>query len=249
MFPRIHFVLRNQQGEGSGGSSGSSNQPAGGAQNAGQQGDAGQQSAPQYMTSEHFNRAFTERFKRAADSLLADLDKTLTTKLEAFRPKQDEAKDASKPDEKKALEDEYLARLKAVEKRAQDAENKRAEEAAQRARSEERSALINALNAQGITGARASAVVAWLHGESGRVTRAKDGGIVFRIPRDGYDDEVEITKGVAEWLKTEEGKEFAPARSVGGSGEAPKQRPATNGKGAPQKGSALLAALGFKSEG
>ncbi len=112
-----------------------------------------------------------------------------------------------------------------------------------RARSEERSALMNALNAQGITGARATAVAAWLHGEGNRVRRSKEGQIAFVIKRDGYEDELDVSKGVVEWLATDEGKEFAPPRQAGGSGSDAKPRSNGASQHQPVKGARLMEAL------
>jgi len=57
-----------------------------------------------------------------------------------------------------------------------------------------------------------------LHTEDHRVKRDKDGNIVFEFQRDGYKDHKSLAEGVAEWLGTDEGKHYAPARVGGGSG-------------------------------
>lgn len=235
MFPRIRYVLRNQQGEGgAGGNAGAQANGQGNNANAnGAQGDGG--AAPSYMTTEQFNRAFSERFNRA----FGQIEKTLEEKLAALG-KRDEKPEAKQGEQG---EDPTAAKLKALEKKLAERDEAIAREAAQRSRTEERSTLMNALNAQGITGARANAVAAWLHGEGGRVRRSKDGAVVFAIKRDGYDDELDVAKGVAEWLATDEGKEFAPARQVGGAGTDPKQRGSNGQQQKPQKGEAVLRAL------
>lgn len=236
MFPRIRYALRNQQGEGgAGGNAGTQANGQSNNSNAGAQGDGGN-AAPSYMTTEQVNRAITERLNRG----FGQIEKTLEEKL-AVLSRRDEKTEQKQTGEQG--EDPTAAKLKALEKKLAERDEAIAREAAQRSRTEERSTLMNALNAHGITGARANACAAWLHGEAGRVRRSKDGAVVFAIKRDGYDDELDVAKGVAEWLATDEGKEFAPARQVGGSGADPKGRGASGQQQKPQRGAALMKAL------
>lgn len=200
---------------------------------------AGQGQAPAPLTAEDFNRAFSARERRLQESFeqrLAAREAEWAKRFEALQPKP---ADPAQPDPAAAAE----ARLRALEKQLTEEKERVARTEAQRARDEERSALINQLSTLGVTGPRAAAVAAYLHGEQGTVRRAKDGRIVFVVPRDGYTDELDLAKGLAEWAKTPEGKDFLPARDVGGSGEAPRRpgAPAPNGK--PRPGERLLAAL------
>lgn len=237
MFPRIRYVLQNQQGEGgAGGNAGAQANGQGNSANAnGAQANGSDAAQPSFMTADQFNRAFSERMNRVVSSFEKTIEERLAPLL-----KRDEKPEAKQGEQG---EDPTAAKLKALEKKLAERDEAIAREAAQRSRTEERSTLMNALNAQGITGARANAVAAWLHGEGGRVRRSKDGAVVFAIKRDGYDDELDVAKGVAEWLATDEGKEFAPARQVGGAGTDPKQRGANGQQQKPQRGEALLRAL------
>lgn len=201
---------------------------------------AGQgQAPPQGMTPEDFNRAFSARERRLQESFeqrLAAREAEWAKRFEALQPK---AQEPGQPDPAAAAE----ARIRAMEKRLAEEQELRTKTETERARTEERSALMNGLAAIGVTGPRASAAAALLHGELGTVRRAKDGRIVFVVPRDGYTDELDLAKGLAEWAKSPEGKEFLPARDAGGSGEPPRRpgAPPTNGK--PRPGERLLAAL------
>lgn len=231
MFPRIRYVLRNQQGEGGAGGNAGAQANAQGAA-GGAQGEA---AAPQYLTAEQFNRAFSERFNRA----FSQIEKTLDERLSALPAREQKPE----PKQGEQVEDQTVAKLRALEKKLAERDEALAKEATQRARSEERSALTNALNANGISGPRASAVAAWLHGEGGRVRRSKEGGVVFVVKRDGYDEELDVARGVADWLATDEGKEFVPARQVGGAGTESKQPQRGAAAQKPQRGEALLRAL------
>ncbi len=235
MFPRIRYALRNQQGEGgAGGNAGSAAQPNNA--NAQQSADAGTQ--PQFMTPDQFNRAWTERERRLQASFHRRLEE-LQAKLSPSRDEQPAQPNANAQGESPAE-----ARLKALEKKLAEREAQLEAESSKRARTEEQQLLRAALEAQGITGARATVLVSHLHGAAGAVRRNKDGRVVFAVARDGYDDELDVAKGGEEWLKTPEGKELAPPRQVGGSGTDPKQRGNVGGaQQKPVRGEALLRAL------
>lgn len=236
MFPRIRYALRNQQGEGgAGGNAGNTAQPNNA--NAQQSADAGAQQ-PQFMTSDQFNRAWTERERR----LQASFDRRLEELQAKLSPSRDEQ--PAQPNANAQGENPNEARFKALEKKLAEREAQLEAESSKRARTEEQQLLRAALEAQGITGARATVLVSHLHGAAGAVRRNKDGRVVFAIERDGYDDELDVAKGVEEWLKTPEGKELAPPRQVGGSGTDPKQRGNVGGAHQkPVRGEALLRAL------
>lgn len=56
----------------------------------------------------------------------------------------------------------------------------------------------------------------------GRIKRDEDGRVLFGVPRDGgIFEEVPIENGVGEWLKSGEGKMFAPPKPVAGSSAQP----------------------------
>ena len=234
MFPRIRYALRNQQGEGgAGGNAGNATQPNNGTQ---QPADAGAQ--PQFMTPDQFNRAWSDRERR----LQASFDKRLEELQAKLSPSRDEQ--PAQPNANAQGENPNEARFKALEKKLAEREAQLEAESSKRARTEEQQLLRAALEAQGITGARATVLVSHLHGAAGAVRRNKDGRVVFAVARDGYDDELDVAKGVEEWLKTPEGKELAPPRQVGGSGTDPKQRGNVGGaQQKPVRGEALLRAL------
>jgi hypothetical protein len=116
------------------------------------------------------------------------------------------------------LRAEYEARMSEMEKKW-EAERKRGEEERLKAlRAEERGELESALRSAGVADERLRGAVALLYTEDKRVGRDKDGKIVFRVPKEGYTDELSLSDGITEWIKTNEGKHYMPARPVGGSG-------------------------------
>ncbi len=125
---------------------------------------------------------------------------------------------------------EYDARMSEMEKKFAAEKTARQEERDRNQRNEERGKLGSALRTAGVEEAKVRGAVALLYTEDQRVGRNKEGGIVFKVQRDGYMDELEMDAGVEEWMKSTEGKHFAPARDVRGSGASGGRAPA-GGKG------------------
>lgn len=103
-------------------------------------------------------------------------------------------------------------------KMAEDERHLREEQQAKARSQEERSALENALRTQGVKQELLKPAVALLYTEDKRVARDDSGQIVFKIPRDGFVDDLDLETGVGEWLRTAEGKNFAAPKPVAGSG-------------------------------
>lgn len=116
----------------------------------------------------------------------------------------------------------YEARIKELEGIAKNERDAREQEKATRLREEERTTLANVLRQAGLGDPQVKAAVAVLHTEDKKVSRTEDGRIVFKIERGSgaakYTDEMDLDKGVGEWLKTDEGKGYVPARQAAGAG-------------------------------
>jgi hypothetical protein len=128
------------------------------------------------------------------------------------------------------LRQEHEARMAEMEKKFEAEKSARVQEAQRAQVAEERSKLGAALRAAGVPDERLRGAVALLYTEDKRVARNSAGGVVFKMPRDGYTDELELDAGIDEWLKSGEGKHFAPARDVRGSGATGGKPGQTNGK-------------------
>ena len=143
--------------------------------------------------------------------------KTLTERAET-PPDDDKGKD-------KGTDDAATKELKKAEARIADLEtkNRDAEAHAQstekkRLASEEQRALTEALREAGCDDKRLRGAVAVLYAVDERVGRDEEGNIVMKMQRAGYVEDVKLDVGIGEWLATEEGKSYLPARGVGGSG-------------------------------
>ncbi len=112
--------------------------------------------------------------------------------------------------------DKLTRKLAESERKTIDAETARKNEALVAAG---RSALSKA----GVQANRLDHAMAFIHNAEGRLRTDGDGHPVVHFRRkaptgDHYDDEVGLTDGIAEWLKTDDGKAFLPAIEGGGTG-------------------------------
>lgn len=185
------------------------------------------------------NGAISNHLTRFRGSMSEDLEKikgelssSFSGVLEEFKKsipasqpakgKKDDAGDVSK------IEAEYSARLADLEKRYNDEKAAREQERQSNLKNEERNTLATVLISKGADPNRVKAAVALLHTEEQRVSRNKDGSIVFKIQREGYADPLPLEKGVEEYLAGE-GKFFLAAKPVGGSGGKGNNAPSSNG--------------------
>lgn len=193
-----------------------------------------------------FEKDLTKTIQGAINPVHEQLTAMAEEKAKKGGKKDDDA-DADAEQRKK-----YESRIADLEKARDDERKLREEEAAKAARKEERSVLSDALREAGVDNSRVRAAVALLN-EDGVVGRDDDGKIVWKIQRAGYTDEVALEAGIAEWLKTEEGKAHLPARGVAGSGGTGSQRGKRSGKQTPDERRAdarriLLSAHGIDTE-
>ncbi|MEE8386422.1 MAG: hypothetical protein V3S01_10950 [Dehalococcoidia bacterium] len=148
--------------------------------------------------------------------------------------------EAKKVDPKKAedtkVDPALAAKMAALE--AELATQKKATESATAARSTERmlSALRTELAKKDIPAARIDHVVAVLHNAEGRIALNEAGKATIRFDRTttagDYTDTPTLDKGLDEWLGTDAGKAFLPAKDVAGSKvHSSRSRPATTPDG------------------
>ena len=80
----------------------------------------------------------------------------------------------------------------------------------------------SALGKAGVQSNRIEHAMALIHSAEGRLRTDSDGHPVVYFRRTGpagdFDDEVGLTAGITEWLKTDDGKAFLPAVAGGGTG-------------------------------
>jgi hypothetical protein len=113
-------------------------------------------------------------------------------------------------------------RLKALETSKQKAEQDLKDQTM-------RGGLRDALTKAGVRPALMQAALA-LHREGGKLV-VKDGQVLVKVQRTGYEDEIAIDEAIGEWVKTDEGKQFLPAADVGGTGDGSTPRPGAHRSG------------------
>lgn len=108
---------------------------------------------------------------------------------------------------------------------------------------EEKAALGRALKAGGLPDERVAGAVALLYHEQAKLKRDADGRVRYQLAREGYTDDVDVETGVAEWLKSSEGKSYLPPVNVQGGGARGGSSGGARGKAEPTEAE-LLGELG-----
>lgn len=163
-------------------------------------------------------------------NLAASIETAVTTRLDAAAAEAKTAADAAAKAKKEAeangeqkIDPRTAARLADMETKLASA-NQRSKEA-ETARKNE--ALVvagrSALAKAGVQPNRIDHAMALLHSAQGRLRTDTDGHPVVYFRRTGgptndYDEEVGLTAGIEEWVKTDDGKAFLPAIEGGGTG-------------------------------
>lgn len=189
-----------------------------------------------YLTEADFdaklNAALTNYMKRFEKKVTDMLGPVMTKmdevngKLETASKKSEEQIAAEKAGKSEELSPAVSAQLKRLEdqlaaerKAREDAENQRKADA-DKAKAEKLSATLStALRDAGITNpVSAKAAQALFERENRVAYDEEDGAIKLRV-QDKYGEKlVPLSDGLADWIKTEEGTVFLPARAAGGSG-------------------------------
>lgn len=171
--------------------------------------------------AKHVNGAVANYAKRMQSDLTGTLTTLLDDKLKAFQPPKEEGegKGKSKKDEEDPEKKKLRADLDKVTMQLQEQQKERERERDQSLRNEERGELTAKLREACIPEHRIKGAVAYLLHDAKVIRRNKeDNSIVWPVKRDWGEEELPFTKGVDEWLTTEEGKSYLPAKSAAGSG-------------------------------
>lgn len=137
------------------------------------------------------------------------------------------------------------ADLKQSNERYAAEQKARSEAETKRMRDEEQSQLESDLRKSGIPELRIAAARALLK-ERGFVKRVGDDNkILTSIKVNGFDEDVPLSRGIEEWLKSEEGKTFLPAVDASGSGNRGGKPPKPGDKITPAQQSDAIAKWAF----
>ncbi len=255
------------KGQGAGGNNGGTNQPGqGGGGGAESVLDEAARAEIEQMINGSINGAISSHMTRVKKALGDEVSTMLTNQLgpiaeqlkalgeqKQAAPQAGQQAPAKKGELPPEIADELArARGQVEELKTQVAKEKQArEEQAQEAEKqrqaglakEARDALGAALRAKGVPDVQARAAVAMLTAESDVLGRSEDGAVIFKVQKGTgqakYVDEVPVDKGVEEWLKTDEGKSFLPARQAGGAGGLVARPTQTGNRQADQKAQAV----------
>lgn len=186
------------------------------------------------------NSAHHSRLQKVVDQKLSEMGTTITAKMEEMITQLKPAGDTGTPgktekngkesDEIATLRAEYEARFAENENQLKAERDARSQEATRNRINTERSKLSTALGLAGVDAGRIRPAVALLHTEDKRVSLSDTGEVVFKIQKDGYTDDLPLDEGIEEWLKSPEGKHFAPSRDVHGSGATGGRAPSRPGE-------------------
>lgn len=163
------------------------------------------------------------RMQRQFDKKLAEVTSTLTSQIAELKEalaasSQRKGEDSDDKNDVGKIQEHYERKFQKLQQEVQEERKAREQEHSLRRTSEERSALSDALRAGGVDGPLLKSALALLYTEEKRVIRTEDGEIAFRLNKDGFEEEVSLSEGIAEWLASAEGKHYIPARNVSGSG-------------------------------
>ncbi len=212
--------------------------------------------APRAVTNEDVHGAISERLKRfegkidtqfksyesKMSAILEKLESRTSAATELPAGEQASATNAAKDDAAKAIK-EAEARFKS---RMDAMQAEREQEKLQARTQEERSELQRHLSGAGITDPRYLKASMAVLSEEKRIGRNTEGKIIFKgVDKYGDEAEYDLAEGVTQWVNSDDGKPYLPAKEVSGSGSRPsKQRagqPSTKQSAAERKAEATQA--------
>jgi len=163
------------------------------------------------------SKSFDSKLGEMRDGFAKTLDEKLSALATPTRPRAGKGGD-DVADAAAKMREEYEARMREVENQAKSVREEAEAERAKAREQQERAALREQLREAGVPDGLLRGAVAALYVEDRRVGRDADGNIIFKAQRAGFVDELDLSKGITEWLDSEEGKHYRAARPVAGSG-------------------------------
>ncbi len=211
-------------------------------QGGGDGGDNAGGDAPKYITEEQLNKALSAGMSGMSKRLEGKFASTIQSAIAAALGKKEDVSDDDEGDDEDDKEtppkpnDKALTaterRLKKLEQENKkllaslDSEKKaRDEEATKSRRTSERDALRKALVAGGVMEQYLDDLVEARYAQ-GLVRTDEDGNIVWKK---GKDEEVPLSEGIADYLKSPQGKAYLPPTGKRGSGNTPGNGKASGG--------------------
>lgn len=210
----------------------------------GKTGEGGEENkeSPKYITEDQLNKSIGAAMSGLSKRLKGELGGLIKDALGGSKKKaaaeadDDEGDDEDDDTEKDPKEgkltatDRRLKKLEQENKKLRDAytseKKARDEEATKAKKATERGELRKALAAGGVMEQYLDDVVEARYAQ-GIIRTDEEGAIVWKKSKD---EEIPLSEGVAEWLKSDQGKAYLPPKGARGSGNLPGGRVAAGGK-------------------
>lgn len=197
----------------------------------------------------HFsNSSFKEMLGGTVKEIFEPFANELREKFKPANPEKEKEGD-DKGDElspkARALIAELQGNQEKMAKALKTATEEREAEKASAKRLRERTSITKALTDNGVTGPLADAAAVLLLTEQKRVKTLDNNEVVFTVQRGAdYPEDWPVDKGVAEWLKSDQGKAFLPPREGSGAGSGRGKAGGGAGAGGNQRAELARALLG-----
>jgi chromosome segregation ATPase len=172
------------------------------------------------------NRAAADHAKRLTakfEKELKDRDERIATLMAEREPKKDPQQPATPPAGATPAEArlrELEARIAERDRKLDEADKERKAVELQRQADEERNATVQALADAGVTGKAQKGALAVLMADK-RIGRDEAGRVCFLVPKEGYVEKTPVDDGIKDWVNSEEGQLYLPAKGIQGSGTKP----------------------------
>lgn len=178
--------------------------------------------------ADHAKR-LTAKFEKALEDRDAKIAALVQENEELRKKPADGGGKQPEPEGLAGIRKEFEARLAERDRKLEEERKARESERAARLADEERAAAMSALGEMEISGELQRAAFLRLREEK-LIGRDGQGGLVFKVQKDGYVDEVPLRDGIKAWAETPTGKAYQAPKGVQGSGNRPAPGPRSPAK-------------------
>jgi hypothetical protein len=172
-------------------------------------------------TANAANSSHASRIQKNIDKKLQENNEKLLSLIKEMMPPRSEQSADTHTQEPAQVPNETLkvkAEVAQLKKSLEEERARVAQKEEEVKRNEERARLMDALRSANVSDERLRGAMALLYTEDKRIGRDASGKIVFKIQKDGYEDEVPLADGIAAWAESAEGKHYVTPKAVAGSG-------------------------------
>lgn len=175
----------------------------------------------QKMAADHAQRAVKKAMAEVNGNIAALLERmgSFESGLQGLQTKPaDKSEDSADAKWKTELE-KRDAEIKKLAANIQEREAREAKTLAEKRDADARSSLVTELGKIGVRPAMVESAIAYLYESRAQRVRYNEAGeLVYPVKRDWGTDELPVSAGLAEWAKSDVGKEYLAPVDTGGSG-------------------------------